>query len=283
MPSGLAEGDPEEIGHHVPIQGYQDTELDDTAYSGPSFKAPVPHSLIVTSGIHLMESIWTGHCFHNTRETTGLIFIIIHAIADDGHFQGQGEDGVDTFVVRGSLLLSESFSEVAFTKFYDHDEVSIYCRGKLDQEAGTIRGDWGFNQESVAGSLALGRSPVHLYRFRYTPEEFASQAARARWKFACATVSREVRRSRWSWNYFEDKFAERKRFVELYMRRKFSGLSYSLYPGLSGEEALELQTLEMNLSPADRRFYTSLAKAQARRLCIHLYVAHPYNLSVAFS
>jgi len=59
--------------------------------------------------------------------------------------------------------------------------------------------------------------------------------------------------------------------------------SFPTDTALSGEEALELQTLEMNLSPADRRFYTSLAKAQARRLCIHLYVAHPYNLSVAFS
>ncbi|KAK9474293.1 uncharacterized protein V1510DRAFT_428530 [Dipodascopsis tothii] len=122
---------------------------------------------------------------------------------------------------------------------------------------------------------------VDLFHFYIRTEKFRSlrpkvavkDDPRAWFQFAGKVVLREIheKRRQWSWAFFEERFRDRRRYIELYKLRSNSELSQSV-GGLPAGSAIftaamadELKALEWKLSFEDIRFYRSLANAQLRK------------------
>lgn len=59
------------------------------------------------------------------------------------------------------------------------------------------------------------------YKYRPPEEEFKANPARARWKYALNAINAEVkdRHRRWTWDYFAQRRDQRKKYVDLYVKR----------------------------------------------------------------
>ncbi|KAJ6608432.1 hypothetical protein B0H10DRAFT_2226840 [Mycena sp. CBHHK59/15] len=110
------------------------------------------------------------------------------------------------------------------------------------------------------------RTPPHVDRCRYTNAHFTENPARARWGFAIAAVLHDIRRTRCSWPYLKERFAERRRFMELRKKDKITIDKLSPWASLDDDETAELYELKGNLRSGDSRFYTSLVDFQLQHL-----------------
>ncbi|CAK9783702.1 putative late endosome to vacuole transport-related protein [Cutaneotrichosporon oleaginosum] len=101
------------------------------------------------------------------------------------------------------------------------------------------------------------------YKFRPPEEDFKTNPAKARWKYALNAIRAEVhdRNRRWSWDYFAERRDQRKKYVDLYVRRLALPEGQTLPP----EEETELDDLEKKLSYEDIRFFRSVARVAARK------------------
>lgn len=110
-------------------------------------------------------------------------------------------------------------------------------------------------------SPPLAVDPLAAYRQSYPSR--ATNIARTRWLSAYAAVvtNLRIRRERWSWNHFKNRFADRKRCTELFRRQYLSD-------PLDDTDVQDLVHYERTLSPADIRFYRSIA-ANHYDKCIH--------------
>lgn len=195
--------------------------------------------------------------------------------ADDESFEGEGEDHQGHFTVTGHFTPNadcEGTVTATFTKSYDGCafpyDTTIHCQGTVDRERMSLTGYWGYFPNYLAGgTFRFGRTPVFFFRFRYTAAQFERNAARARWLFASRAVKHLVRRRLWAWCYFAGRFAERRRFITLYIRRETDGR-------LGDADLAEWRWLAQSLYPADRRFYASLARRAFARLCVHRFVVY---------
>ncbi|KAF5351478.1 hypothetical protein D9757_012879 [Collybiopsis confluens] len=112
------------------------------------------------------------------------------------------------------------------------------------------------------GTFIFNRTPAAAWRF-HTPFGGTSKSARERWAFAIAAVLDEVKRTNFSMGFIRERNAERKRFLDLLVRRE-THHKFNLSPTncLSNAEGRELRLLTAKIHPADARFYYSLVKSQ---------------------
>ncbi|KAJ7246566.1 hypothetical protein B0H12DRAFT_758041 [Mycena haematopus] len=97
-----------------------------------------------------------------------------------------------------------------------------------------------------------------------TAFSFSSEWRRnALWQFAIAAVRYGVRRGAWSWSFFEQRGQNRRRFIELYIRKTRFGRP------LTRKEEDELGLLQKSFTTADSRFYHSIAEDQIRKTTDH--------------
>ncbi|KAJ7140785.1 hypothetical protein C8R44DRAFT_237363 [Mycena epipterygia] len=110
------------------------------------------------------------------------------------------------------------------------------------------------------------RTPAAAYRFRYSDNQFTENRARARWGFAIAATIDQVQRKRLSWPYLKQRFAERKRFLELAKRNKMNIKDLTPWTPLNVEESAEFGKFKSDLPPSDARFYYSVAEFEVHQL-----------------
>ncbi|KAF9220899.1 hypothetical protein BS17DRAFT_820097 [Gyrodon lividus] len=128
------------------------------------------------------------------------------------------------------------------------------------------------------GDFTLTPCPPYAQRYRYSPQEFQWNPARARWQFAGASVLHQVKRSRWSWEYFKARADERKRFVKLWKRKElgrlWSGMEATLDDDDVDDEGREKE-IEKRLAwtgQADLTCWKSLANKEVREFAVHTNV-----------
>ncbi|KAG7442638.1 uncharacterized protein BT62DRAFT_954741 [Guyanagaster necrorhizus] len=126
--------------------------------------------------------------------------------------------------------------------------------------------------ENYYYKFILRRTPASLCRFlpgdeRVFPvaNEDAGSRARARWRFACTSVLDRMRRKSFSWKFLKDRFAERRRFLELAVREQCVKDNLCPRSPLSEEEEEELYRLKCILCPMDIRYYYSFAADEITR------------------
>jgi hypothetical protein len=125
------------------------------------------------------------------------------------------------------------------------------------------------------GTFVLTPCPPYAQRYRYAMRDFHWSPARARWQFASASVLHQVKRSRWSWEYFKERADERKRFVKLWKRKElgrlWSGMEATLGDDDEDEETRDKE-IEKRLAwtgQADLTCWKSLANDEIRRFAVH--------------
>jgi hypothetical protein len=224
-----------------------------------------------------VEGFWTGHCFTKSGIghpwTRGLVEITIHGGADNRGFYGRGYDLDHVLLITGCLQHDNESLEFTITKEFSDNFYSdpIWCVAKFDESSRTILGEWGLTKGSNSGPLRLCQIPAIFHRFRPSNDKYAKNRARAHWQFALTAVLHQVKRNMWSWSYFQSRFAERRRFVNLLQRREWSW-RYLLPRKLTENETKEISWFEQYLSHADFHFYTCIAATQWRKLLIHRLV-----------
>jgi hypothetical protein len=219
-----------------------------------------------------IEGQWIGHTYLDKElQTAGMIHLEIGAPTHEGHFEGHGYS-LSPFNVTGRIEPSEGSNfKVSITHAFESGAEKL-CNGTLDGGTGIITGGWHFDDEAdddENGPLFLIQTPANLYQFRYTDAEFTSHSARARWSFACAAVLYQVRRRLWSWDLMKAKCTERRRFIDLTIRKLIMIDGIDDMTPLSWSEAAELNDIQKRLATADHLIYDSLSKFMFCKIICH--------------
>ncbi|KAH9838710.1 uncharacterized protein C8Q71DRAFT_752552 [Rhodofomes roseus] len=143
----------------------------------------------------------------------------------------------------------------------------VELRGKMSKSPTLIEGVWGgVGKEAThteVGPFVLTRMTPEVLSCRPAPWKFEQNRIRALWRFALSATRQQVLRSTYSWKFFKQRRTARLRYVEFILRERFG-------PRLSAEDEVEYQGLIRSLSPADARFYASLAEHQLlQTACVH--------------
>ncbi|ORX35977.1 putative late endosome to vacuole transport-related protein [Kockovaella imperatae] len=126
-----------------------------------------------------------------------------------------------------------------------------------------------FDRDQYRDALSL-IDVVHFYRrthqyhrFRPPEEEFETNPARARWRFALNAIQSEVhdRHKRWTWDYIAQRRDLRKKYVDVFVKK----LGLPEGKPLPKDAAEDLDNLERELSYEDIRYFRSVARAQAKK------------------
>lgn len=214
---------------------------------------------------------WTGYCFNSGQtDTAGLMQIFITNVDANGNFHGRGRDIHSTFSIHGHKDVHQMDLEMTFVREADDldgGNVPTSCKANLDAFRERIAGKWGVDGIQKKGDVCLCKTPASLHRFRHLDRKYDVNLAYSRWSFATRAVLFQVHQRLWSWRFFEGRFTERRRFIELYCRQYLSNRPEAL----NKRELAELKTLQRCLHPADVHFYRSIARSQFKP-CLHMYV-----------
>ncbi|KAK0194918.1 hypothetical protein F5146DRAFT_924474 [Armillaria mellea] len=222
-----------------------------------------------------VQGQWTGHLYYERKSDLGLIQLVIDTVTD-GALTGKAATWRWTMNISGDIKGGNKvYIRLAFE---DGDFVDL--TGDLDDEKGIIKGWCKYikgstdpESENYYYKFILRRTPASLCRFlpgdqRDLPaaeEEDARSRARARWRFACTSVLDRMRRRTFSWKFLKDRFAERRRFLELAVRQRCVDETYSPRIPLSEEEQQELFRLNCTICPMDSQYYYSFVDDEITR------------------
>ncbi|KAF9050511.1 hypothetical protein BJ165DRAFT_1525732 [Panaeolus papilionaceus] len=224
---------------------------------------------------HPIQGTWTGHCSRTEgTETITYILRLSFRLAEDRKtLLGKGEDFSTTFELEGQVKRGVMGHELSFSIVDDDD--ARKAAGVLDSKTDTIT--MGFTDkrkkdnpdEPCYKTFHLRRTPPSLLRYRYTPDQFAEDPVRSRWSFACSAALHQAQERLWARRFFETRFAERKRFVELSTRNLIVHMGLTPQQPLNASEMGELEYLRRDLNPSEARFYHALSEFEIQKLPWH--------------
>ncbi|KAG6903629.1 hypothetical protein DXG01_016179, partial [Tephrocybe rancida] len=156
----------------------------------------------------------------------------------------------------------------------EEDGTSRTCTGRLNRASDTITAQWKSTRrdgspEDRDEPFVLTQTPPSLLRYKYTPQQFKEDPARSRWSFACSAALHQAQESLWSRRFFENRFSERKRYVELTTRDLIVQLGFTPQVPLTLGEQRELDHLRQELDPSEARFYQALSDFEIQKLPWH--------------
>ncbi|KAJ7131765.1 hypothetical protein C8R43DRAFT_895670, partial [Mycena crocata] len=238
----------------------------DASYEAYDFETQYP-----SPEVHVdpLDGVWSGHLLRVDGDLSssaeGLLSLAISRSEDT--LSG----GVENFLAIAGLSGTVDVDKVEFTITWP-DGWAATCTGQYHVETDTIAGSWSNEAEYIepndatSHSFVLHRTPSHIYRFRYTPAEFETNPARARWGFAISAVIHNVQCAGWSWRYLRQRFEERRRFVHLIKSDKTARQELTPWVALDEDESLELEAFKTHVPPADTRFYNVIADYELQHL-----------------
>ena len=214
-----------------------------------------------------------------------MLSIQIHAV-DSIHFEATSRtaDGI-AYHLYGEYN-SEADGRICYTFVikYATRLDPLYFRGYLYDKDMTFTGTWGSSPQAAntdsnalkpsngnhsppivqptTDQFVFKRIPAVYMCCRPDPIEFQISRPRALWKYATTTVRELVRMRRYSWRHFKRRRDDRKRYIELLIRLKYTGLDQG--------ETMELAQIRKTLTTADARLYQTLYDYALRTTTVHL-------------
>ena len=261
------------------------------------------------------EGIWTGQCIRANNQRIafqGFFQCTINPIID-GNISGQGETYLGGIEIAGELVGERNGSgEKTLLEFrvYSDEYADLWCKGEYDPEGEFIKGKWVIDDNSdfptlndeaeekamdlqrPCGRFYITRTPAAVFRFRHLLDEpspdQAWTVARRRWAFATQAIRFQTQDRIGSASFFRARTAERRKWVELTIRREFD----KTFKSVAGKEQLsthgrqELWALRLQMHPTNGRLYDSLAMYLFKRMSYNVYVlslvsglSHPHMLN----
>ncbi len=201
-------------------------------------------------------------------------------LPDDEAGAGENTDGVGGAVSQGEdEVVLEEDTDGKSSSSLQNDETEAADEGHSgtaspesheadvhhdDSQAPDSSGSADPESEDYHYKFILRRTPASLCRFLPgdprvppVPDESAKSHAMAQWNFAYTSVRDRMRRKSLSWQFVRDKFAERRRFLDLAIRERCSMYNYCPRRPLSEEEEQELHRLRCTICPMDSQYYYS--------------------------
>ncbi|KAF8843364.1 hypothetical protein BDN67DRAFT_924335 [Paxillus ammoniavirescens] len=297
--------DDDSISPSILKHGFVDRLVNCSEYEnhGPGDDCATIQVLTSNEGLPEIRGVWAGFR-KEAEETSGVPpengsaelassgrFFSMNIFTDqeNGGLKGDGFERNYLFTIEGSLKRvgdNDAPLEINFTTKPNHewegDDVQEGSfQGHLDPKTAEISGQWSDVLQDTpkpVGTFVLTPCPPYAQRYRYTLRDFHWSPARARWQFASASVLHQVKRSRWSWEYFKKRADERKQFVKLWKRKElgrlWSGMEATLGDDEEDEETRNKE-IEKRLGwtgQADLTYWKSLANEEIRRFAVHTNV-----------
>ncbi|KAK0213335.1 hypothetical protein DFS33DRAFT_1249993, partial [Desarmillaria ectypa] len=222
-----------------------------------------------------IQGQWTGHLYYERKSDICLVQLVIDSLID-GALTGKAATWKWTMNISGdrsSTLQNDETNATEENQSGAADPESNEADVDNDaSQASDSSGSTDPESEDYFYKFILRRIPASLCRFlpgdpRDLPaaDEDAESRARARWRFACTSVLDRMRRKSFSWKFLKDRFAERRRFVELAVRERCMDENYCPRNPLSEEEQQELYRLRCTICPMDSRYYYSFVADEITR------------------
>lgn len=226
---------------------------------------------------HPIQGTWAGHCSRKDGDqVVPYILRISIRISRGVKILGKGEDYANAFEFSGTIDSARRGGYgFVFLITNDNDGCSRSCIANLNVDNDTITARWSDRREKdTPGEVdyhpfILRRISPSLLRYRYTSGEFLEDPVRSRWAFACNAALHIAQERLWSQRFFEARFTERKRFVELTTRSLIAAMGLTPQMPLLPAEKGELEHLRRDLNPSEARFYQALAEFEIQKLPWH--------------
>ncbi|KAJ7220350.1 hypothetical protein GGX14DRAFT_389714 [Mycena pura] len=213
-----------------------------------------------TSTANAIDGVWVGRLGLSGDEwgatmSMGLI------TRSDNNFTGEAEIFSNQAVVTGTV---KDERQVDFTIAWFG---GMQCSGVYDPETLTIKGSYFYKEDaSTSWPFTFRRTPAAAFRFRHENLELTD---RQRWVFAIEATKADIRRAKFPWKHLKEHSAERRRYIELYMRHEMRARDLTPVTPLTNAEGQELRKLSEVLRPCDARFYTSVVNFEMQKLPLH--------------
>ncbi|KAH9484737.1 hypothetical protein JR316_0001637 [Psilocybe cubensis] len=226
---------------------------------------------------HAIQGTWTGHCSRTEGQDliTYILRLSFRMSPDHSVLIGKGEDFSSTFAFQGRVKQTDLGYDFYFVLTDDSSDLSKRGSGSYNISTDTIVMSWSDRrkklhpEEPYYQPIHLRRTPPSLVRYRYTPDRFSEDPAKARWAFVCNAAIHQAQAKLWSRQFFEARFTERKRFVELTTRSLIVSMGLTPQNPLNVSESAELEYLRRELNPSEARFYHALAQFEIQKLPWH--------------
>jgi len=258
-----------------------------------AFPNHIPHSL---------EGAWTGKCVRANNQQIafqGFFQCVINPVIN-GSIQGKGESYLGPVEIEGDIERSyrpSSGNILVDFRINSDFYADLWCRGEYDPEKGVIHGQWVIATDSSSfappdnneneremdvripcGRFYMTRTPPSVFRFRdildsSPPNSSTRTIARRRWRYACEAITFQLQNSVRSANFLKFLRAgtvERRKWVELTIRRELDKTLTDAKPQLSEDGKNELWTLRLRVHPTNGRLYD--------RLSLYLFKRMFYNV-----
>ncbi|KAG6867493.1 hypothetical protein C0993_002131, partial [Termitomyces sp. T159_Od127] len=261
----IATGIPQDIVKYGIQDGYSVTNYYE-------FDEPTPDASREFSQI---EGTWSGYY---QREFGGslasCILRVSIRLASQPKIIGKGEDFAGAFEFVGLAQAYQTYLGFTFIVEDEEEGTTRTCTGRLDRASNTITAQWktsgkSGSQDELGEPFILQRTPSNLLRYKYTPQQYAEDPVRSRWAFACSAALHQAQAALWSRRFFEERFRERKRYVELTTRDLIVQMGLTPQVPLTQVERGELEYLRQELDPSEARFYQALSDFEIQKLPWH--------------
>ncbi|KAF7302096.1 hypothetical protein MIND_00776400 [Mycena indigotica] len=242
-------------------------QVDFDAYKAPT--KPKKGTTRPSAVLRTLLGTWNGFTYVGTSvvPTTGMISMDLTATGSLT-FGAASRANMSDFTIAGECGNNQQNMDTIGFKFkqsFPTRYAPLYFSGSWTSDTNSLTGTWGEESDprTHPGVFIFKRMSPDCLTFFPAPSELGIEPSRALWKFAIEAVRYAVSRQGWSWAFFEQRAARRKRFIELYIRDTQFGKP------LAAVEQEELGMLRKGFTVADSRFFHSVAERQIRLTTDH--------------
>ncbi|KAF9557963.1 hypothetical protein CPC08DRAFT_736574 [Agrocybe pediades] len=226
---------------------------------------------------HPMQGTWTGQMSRTEGEQiiTYIIRVSFKISPGANNLIGKGEDFSTAFDLEGCASQTQTGYEFEFAHIDDKDELVKTASGTFDPVKDILVLSWSDRRKKENPDdpfyqpVELHRTPPSLVRYWYTADRFLEDPVGSRWSFACKAVYHLAQEKLWSRSFFQERFQERRRFVELSTRALIVSIGLTPQHPLNLAESGELESLRRRLNPSEARFYQALSEFEIQKLPWH--------------
>ncbi|KIM34875.1 hypothetical protein M413DRAFT_450024 [Hebeloma cylindrosporum] len=261
---------------------------------------------------HSLEGTWTGKCIRaNNQQITfqGFFHCVIGPIVNRV-IVGKGESYLGPVEIEGVIQDGDPGRVLLDFRINSDLYADLWCRGEYNAEKQVIHGQWVIEDDSrefppvddnekeremdfrkPCGRLYMTRTPPSVFRFRdildFPGPASKLTVARRRWIYACKAVTFQLQNRVCSPKFFQFLRAgtvERRKWVELTIRRELDKTFTDTKPQLSEDGKNELWALRLQVHPTNGRLYDLLALYLFRRMFYNVgsYFCHSCQRRIIF-
>jgi hypothetical protein len=196
-----------------------------------------------------------------------MMTLVIEPAESEQDFKANAWSNRGRFTITGSCSKGENDApQIKFKMvFRNAIWIPVFFDGHFDLERNALTGVWGYSsgQDGSLGPMEFRRIPPRYLTVYPSIHDLSDNKPRSLWKFAIASVRKDVREERCSWSYLSQRRDDRKTVVSFTVRYLFFGKP------LIVDEVRTLCEAVQRLTPADACFYGSIIERKRAYTLTH--------------